>query len=149
MKDTSLHRFAFALLIFAEPRRTFSQSPSDPDGVSLAPVQRALFIKSWRQNPSFDKTSLYGETTIKITFALLRGGGGWEQRGKSSKNGFFLFGGKRHDNKILNVRIFLSRNFVVIAQASKNLSLGDADQETQRCPEIHGSESSMENWDAD
>ena len=28
-----------------------------------------------------------------------------------------VFRGKRHDNKILNVRILLSRNFVVIAQA--------------------------------
>ena len=43
------------------------------------------------------------------------GGGPWGQRGKSSKNA--LFRGKRHDNKILNVQILLSRNFVVIAQA--------------------------------
>ena len=30
-----------------------------------------------------------------------------------------FFRGKRHDNKILKVKILLSRNFVVMAQASK------------------------------
>ena len=51
----------------------------------------------------------------KIKFSLLRGGGPGGQRGKSSKTLFFR--GKRHDNKILKVKILLSRNFVVIAQA--------------------------------
>ena len=46
------------------------------------------------------------------------GGGGWGQRGKSSKNARFR--GKRHDNRILKVQISLSRNFVVIAQAATN-----------------------------
>ena len=32
-----------------------------------------------------------------------------------------IFQGKRHDNKILKVRILLSRNFVVMAQAPKLL----------------------------
>ena len=30
--------------------------------------------------------------------------------------------GKRHDNRILKVQILLSRNFVVIAQAPKNVA---------------------------
>ena len=30
-----------------------------------------------------------------------------------------VFRGKRHDNKILKVQIFLSRNFVVMAQAPR------------------------------
>ena len=34
-----------------------------------------------------------------------------------SKNA--IFHGKRHDNKILNVKILLSNNFVVMAQAPK------------------------------
>ena len=60
-----------------------------------------------------------GETTIKIKFAVLRGGeiGGREEN--LSKRCFFfcLFCGKRHDDKISKVQILLSRNFVVIAQA--------------------------------
>ena len=55
------------------------------------------------------------ETTIKINFPLLRGGGPWGQRGKSSNNACFR--GKRRDNKILKVQILLSSNFVVIVQA--------------------------------
>ena len=57
--------------------------------------------------------------TIKIKFALFRGGG-WAggQGGKLSKMLFFR--GKRHDNKILKVKILLSRNFVVMAQAPSN-----------------------------
>ena len=44
-------------------------------------------------------------------------GGGWAggQGGKLSKTLFFM--GKLHDNKILKVKILLSRNFVVMAQA--------------------------------
>ena len=61
------------------------------------------------------------ETTIKIKFALLRGGGPWGQRGISSKNA--VFRRKRHDNKILKVQILLSRNFVVIAQAPNVLKV--------------------------
>ena len=56
-------------------------------------------------------------TTIKIKFALLRGGGPGGQRGKSSKNA--VFRGKRHDNKILKVKFLLSKNFVVVAQAPR------------------------------
>ena len=55
------------------------------------------------------------ETTIKIKFAIFRGGWAGGQRGKFSKTLFFH--GKRHDNKILKVNILLSRNFVVMAQA--------------------------------
>ena len=43
---------------------------------------------------------------------------GWVGRGAERK--IFqnaIFRGKRHDNKILNVKILLSRNFVVMAQA--------------------------------
>ena len=54
----------------------------------------------------------------KNIFLLLRGGGSWEQRGKSSQNA--VFRGKCHDNKILKVQIVSSRNFVVIAQASSD-----------------------------
>ena len=45
------------------------------------------------------------------------GGGPRGQRGKSSKNA--VFRGKRHDNKILKLKILLWRNFVVVAQAPK------------------------------
>ena len=34
-----------------------------------------------------------------------------------------IFHGKRHDNKILKVKILLSRNFVVMAQAPKGFGL--------------------------
>ena len=57
------------------------------------------------------------ETTIKIKFALFRG---WVGRGAERKivqNA--IFHGKRHDNKILKVKILLSRNFVVMAQAPR------------------------------
>ena len=60
-----------------------------------------------------------GETTIKIKCSLFRGGGealGAERRTVQNA----AFHGKRHDNKILKVRILLSRNFVVIAQAPRN-----------------------------
>ena len=53
------------------------------------------------------------ETTIKIKFAFFRGGGGAGR--KIVQNA--IFRGKRHDNKILKVKILLSRNFVVMAQA--------------------------------
>ena len=56
-----------------------------------------------------------GEKTIEIKFALLRGWALGAERKIVQKMLFFV--GKRHDNKILNVRIILSRNFVVIAQA--------------------------------
>ena len=55
------------------------------------------------------------ETTIKIKFALFRGAWAGGQGGKLSK--MLFFHGKRHDNKILKVKILLSRNFVVMAQA--------------------------------
>ena len=51
----------------------------------------------------------------KNKICAFEGGGPWGQRGKSSKNA--LFRGKCHDDKILNVQMLLSRNFVVIAQA--------------------------------
>ena len=41
-------------------------------------------------------------------FAFEGGGGPWGPRGTSSKNACFR--GKRHDNKILNVQLLLSRN---------------------------------------
>ena len=65
----------------------------------------------------FPGISEESETTIKIKFALFRGGWAGGQRGKLSKTLFFH--GKRHDNKILKVNILLSRNFVVMAQAPR------------------------------
>ena len=57
------------------------------------------------------------ETTIKIKFALFRGGGwGWAG-GREENCPKRYFHGKRHDNKILKVKILLSRSFVVMAQA--------------------------------
>ena len=55
------------------------------------------------------------ETTIKIKFARFRGGLGRGAGRKIVQNA--IFHGKRHDNKILKVKILLSRNFVVMAQA--------------------------------
>ena len=56
------------------------------------------------------------ETTIKIKFAFFWGGGGRQgAERKIVQNA--IFRGKRHDNKILKVKILLSRNFVVMAQA--------------------------------
>ena len=55
------------------------------------------------------------ETTIKIKFALFRPGLGRGAGRKIVQNA--IFHGKRHDNKILKVKILLSRNFVVMAQA--------------------------------
>ena len=60
------------------------------------------------------------ETTIKIKFALFRGGGGQGAGRKIVENA--IFHGKRHDNNILKVKILLSRNFVVMAQAPILLS---------------------------
>ena len=60
------------------------------------------------------------ETTIKIKFALFRGGLGRGAGRKIVQNA--IFHGKRHDNKILKVKILLSRNFVVMAQAPRNAS---------------------------
>ena len=54
-----------------------------------------------------------GETTIKIKFGFLEGGGGRER--KIIPKHFFH--GERHDNKLLKVQILLSKKFVVIAQA--------------------------------
>ena len=53
----------------------------------------------------------------KNKICVFQGGGGWAggAERKIVQNAFFR--GKRHDNKILNVRILLSRNFVVMAQA--------------------------------
>ena len=60
------------------------------------------------------------ETTIKIKFAFFRGGWAGGAERKIVQNDF-IFRGKRHDNIILKVKIVLSRNFVVMAQAP-NLS---------------------------
>ena len=47
--------------------------------------------------------------------AIFHGGWAGGQRGKLSKNA--IFHGKRQDNKISKVKIVLSRDFVVMAQA--------------------------------
>ena len=56
------------------------------------------------------------ETTIKIKFAFFRGGGQGAERKIFPKR---CFSSERHDNKILKVKILLSRNFVVMAQAPR------------------------------
>ena len=61
-----------------------------------------------------------GETTIKIKVSLSEGGGLGAER-KIVQNAVFFVRGKRHDNKILEVLILLSRNFVVIARAPKGV----------------------------
>ena len=78
-----------------------------------APIE----IKLALPRPPFQKFR-ESETTIKIKFALFRGGLGRGAGRKIVQNA--IFHGKRHDNKILKVKILLSRNFVVIAQAPKN-----------------------------
>ena len=55
------------------------------------------------------------EMTIKVKLAFFRGGGG--QRGSEENCPKRYFHGKHHDNKILKVKILLSRNFVVMVQA--------------------------------
>ena len=55
---------------------------------------------------------------MKIKFALFRGGG--VGRGAEAERKFVqhaIFHGKRHDNEISKVKLLLSRNFVVMAQA--------------------------------
>ena len=59
------------------------------------------------------------ETTVKIKFALFRGGVGRGAGWKIVQNA--IFHGKRHDNKILKAKILLSRNFVVMALAPTNI----------------------------
>ena len=56
------------------------------------------------------------ETTIKIKFALFRGGGVGRGAGREIVQNA-IFHGKRHDNNILKVKILLSKKFVVMAQA--------------------------------
>ena len=48
------------------------------------------------------------------------GGGAWGTERKIAPKTLF-FHGKRHDNKILKVQILLSKNFVVIAQAPREV----------------------------
>ena len=52
----------------------------------------------------------------KNKICAFRGGGGQGGREENCPKRFF-FRGKRHDNKILKVKMLLSRNFVVMAQA--------------------------------
>ena len=61
-----------------------------------------------------------GRDNNKNKMSVFEGGGMGGQRGKASKNAvFFFLPGKRHDNKILNVQILLSRNFVVIGTQNR------------------------------
>ena len=55
-----------------------------------------------------------------MKFALFGGGLGRGAGRKIAQNA--IFHGKRHDNKILKVKILLSRNFVVMAQAPIKVS---------------------------
>ena len=76
------------------------------------------------------------ETTIKIKFALFRVGVGRGAGRKIVQNA--IFHGKRHDNKILKVKILLSRNFVVMAQAPSlrgpfNCALGCHSPQAFKC----------------
>ena len=89
----------------------FRGSPGTSQG-SLTPSQRlAQFVPNIELSPFRD-----GETTIRIEFAVLKGGKLGAER-KIVPNA--VFRGKRHDNKILKVQISLSRNIVVIVQAPK------------------------------
>ena len=58
-----------------------------------------------------------GEPTIKIKFAILRGGGALGAKRKIVQNA--VFHGKSHDSQILKLQILSSRIFVVIAQAPR------------------------------
>ena len=75
---------------------------------------RELFSKNYELK-TCPRLLRESETTIKIKFALFRGGLGRGAGRKIVQNA--IFHGKRHDNKILKVKILLSRNFVVMAQA--------------------------------
>ena len=63
-----------------------------------------------------EKKDRESETTIKIKFAFFRGGG---QGGREGNCPNHYFCGKFLDNKSLKVKILLSRNFAVMAQAPK------------------------------
>ena len=84
-----------------------------PKQYALKTVFRPLPSQVRVHGPSSVRES---ETTIKNKICTFRGGGGG--RGAERKivqNA--IFHGRRHDNKILKVKILLSRNFVVMAQA--------------------------------
>ena len=93
------------------PKRTTNQAVLD----SLSGTIRANRVIC--ANRKFRES----ETTVKIKFALFRGGGGG-QGGREENCPKRYFHGKRHDNKISKVQILLSRNFVVMAQAPRNSS---------------------------
>ena len=76
------------------------------------------FLQDTRTQNTFQNYSRFvreSETTIKIKFAIFRGGLGRGAGRKIVQNA--IFHGNRHDNKILKVKFLLSRNFVVMAQA--------------------------------
>ena len=84
--------------------------------------KNASQIVSRRQKKAFLPLSKFreSETTIKIKFAFFRGGG-WGRGAERKIVQNAIFRGKRHDNKILKVKILLSRIFVVMAQALSKL----------------------------
>ena len=80
----------------------------------------------WRtlsQHPNGEKTHTFGRLAVcqrkrddnKNKIRTFQGGVGRVAGRKIVQNA--IFHGKRHDNKILKVKILLSRNFVVMAQA--------------------------------
>ena len=69
----------------------------------------------------FGRSLRESETTIKIKFCVFQGGWAGGAERKIVQNA--IFRGKRHDNKILKVKILLSRNFVVMAQAPRRIEI--------------------------
>ena len=72
-------------------------------------------LTSLSQTSPAGKTIRDGETTIKIKFVLLRGGGHWG-REESRPKTLFFFCGKLHG------KFYWRENFVVIAHAPKMIS---------------------------
>ena len=61
------------------------------------------------------------------------GGGNW---GREEIVQNAIFHGKRHDNKLLNVKFLLSRSFVVMAQAPTQIHYGAGKNGTDLCSEM-------------
>ena len=100
-------------LTVAARRRTQVLLPLDVLNRTVRTTDRAIRIASESNRTIWNSETAGRQCKNKIC-------GPWGQRGKSFENA--VFRGKRHDNNILKVQILLSRNFVVIAQAPRNLS---------------------------
>ena len=127
---------AIVSLRYPLSRDTLSAIPAIPQQVAFPPLLVPCFTQTYQCDTPFcnfsrDTCAIAQENSQRRrddnrkSFAIFRGGGGrcWGQRGKlpqkASSLGNAIFLGKRHDNKKLNLKILLSRNFVVMAQAPK------------------------------